>query len=251
MDQVYYKLPEAIEYLKAQGLSGITEEKLIQAGAIGEIPLLVGIPRNTNLFIRAGDHSLIGLPDELRDQLEVSLDNVRQRLLYPIEQILPVNIAELITQTSTRLYYIACRKGDYTGMIESIGATNEVVITRNDLLISHEVLSAVLEYNKKNDIKPKVAARVIESAQVDSTNNQKTRINPNDYLKALGAMAIIADQATNGTIFRHGGKLSANKYKTKIESLGLEGVSNINKDITTALEDPEIRALLIKLKNNS
>jgi hypothetical protein len=126
---------------------------------------------------------------------------------------------------------------------ENALSINELKEQNNRLCEENERLKVKLE-SLENKLEPmaKLANKEIRNT------NQKTRINSNDYLKALGAMAIIADQATNGTVFRHGGTLSANKYKTKIESLGLEGISNINKDITAAFEDPEIRALLIKLK---
>jgi hypothetical protein len=79
----------------------------------------------------------------------------------------------------------------------------------------------------------------------------KTRINPSDYLKAIGVMAIMCDAESNKNTFRHGGEISASKFKDKAETIGLAGLSNLNKDIAQALKDEEIKALLLRLEKNS
>ena len=87
-----------------------------------------------------------------------------------------------------------------------------------------------------------------EVVSQQAPTQDSTRINPREYLKTIGAMAIIANMATREKSFSHGNAISANKFKKRAETLGLEGISNLDKDITSALALKEIRSILIKLK---
>lgn len=251
----YYTVSELAEKLTKQFKETIEPKDLIHLGIKGKLPIYIcpqfignNIPNHKFLRViklpklyGANDAPLPGSENRLTEEYERlslrSLEIVDKEGIYQLGKTVEVTGLWQDEGNSPYKPYISI-----SGLDQNIaGLPGQQIITGLPVCLTDLFILGSDAQNLEDEY------QASKRGQTNSADTHKTRINPDDYLKALGAMAIIADQATEGRTFRHGRKISANKFKSKAETLGLAGLTNIDKDITAALELPEIKTTFDRL----